>query len=253
METKDYFIRGQKQIVYHLNEMIKHKCMVTVSIDDQEHFLSALFEIDSKAQQLKFDGSRNADINRKLLSATKVLFRTEVKGIKASFKGKGIKALPGDKSVFIMSLPESIYWLQRRDCYRVRVPHYHLTFLQLLLKSAGKNYAFDTFNKKYKLADISADGFSFMNIDKDIQWHFESNLEKLVGKEIKGTLILDEDNLQDDILFEIKNVEVMKNGPAGHYRVGCKFTEISPLFMTSLQYYIRRIEIEEKEKSEAFL
>ncbi len=253
MEPKDFFIRDSKQIVNHLNDMVQNKCSLTVTIDDQLNFLTGLFEVNLKENLVKFDCSRNQALNQQLLNASKVLFRTEVYGIKASFKAKNIRLMPGDRAMFVMSIPDSIYWMQRRDYHRIRIPNNHHIYLQLLLKSSGKNYTMETFIKKYKLTDIGTDGFSFMNKDNDIQMHFESNIEKMLDQHINGTLIMEEENLQSEIVFTIKNVEKNKNGPAGYYRVGCQFTEIVPLFQANIQRYMQRIELDSKIKDEDLL
>lgn len=254
MEQKDYFIRNSKQIISKLTEVLNNRISLFVSIDNQEHFITAILEIDAKKQIIKFDCSRNEATNRQLLSASKVLFRTEVNGIKASFKGYNIKRQSGDKSVFEMSVPESIYWLQRREYYRIKVPYEHFSYLELVLKSFGKNAGMETFTKKLKLNDLSVEGFSFYVVDSDIQRHYESNMEKMVGMIIQGKLLIPEnDDDQSDVEFEIKSVEKMKNGPAGHYRVGCGFKQITQSFQANIQRYMQGIELEARAKAEGLL
>ncbi len=250
MEQKDYFVRNSKRIINHLNDMIKHRCSLLVTFDNQQSFLTAILEVDSKNNLLKFDCSRTESLNRQLLNSSKVLFRTELEGIKVSFKGWDIKQKSGDKTMFVMPIPESIYWMQRRDCYRIRVPYEHNSNLQIVLKSSGKNYTMDTFTKKFRLIDISINGFSFLNLDNDLQWHFESNIEKMQGKIIKGALFLrDHEHDQSNIEFAIRNIEKIKNAP-GQYRVGCEFTEISPSFQANVQRYMQRIELDARAKAE---
>jgi len=247
MEKKDYFVRHPKQIVNKLSDIHKHHCSILVSYDDQQSFLSAILEIDAKSNVFKFDCARNDADNKKLLSSVKVLFRTEFNGIKVSFKGVKIKQ-SGDKTFFSMPIPEVIYWLQRRDCFRVKVPTNHYCGLQLMLRSADKNYAMDTFPKRYRLLDVGVDGFAFLSTDNDLQWHFEANIEKLRDKEIAGTIMLREyEDIQSQMEFAIKNVEKMRT--AGHYRVGCQFIDITPLLQSNLQRYMQRVELDAKEKA----
>lgn len=247
MEQKDYFVRHPKQIVNKLKDVQESHCSLLVSFDDQQSFLTAILEIDAKSNVFKFDCARNDDVNKKLLSSAKVLFRTEFKGIKVSFKGLKIKQ-SGDKAFFSMPIPDVIYWMQRRDCYRIKVPTNHYCGLQLMLRSAEKDFAMETFPKRYRLLDVSVDGFAFLNTDNDLQWHFESNIEKMLDKEIEGTIMLREyEDIQSKISFVIRNVEKMRT--AGHYRVGCQFVDITPLLQSLMQGYMQRVELESKEKA----
>ncbi len=247
MEQKDYFVRHPKQIVNKLSDIQKHHCSLLVSFDNQQSFLTAILEIDGKSNVFKFDCSRSEADNKNLLSSGKVLFRCEYNGIKVSFKGLKIKQ-SGDKTSFSMPIPDVIYWMQRRDCFRIKVPTNHYCGLQLMLRSADKDFAMDTFPKRYRLLDVSVDGFAFLNTDNDIQWHFEANIEKLVDKEINGKIMLREyEDIQSDISFVIRNVEKMRT--AGHYRVGCQFIDITPLLQSNLQCYMQKVELESKEKA----
>ena len=247
MEQKDYFVRHPKQIANRLSEIQKSHSSLLVSFDNQQSFLTAILEVDAKGNVFKFDCSRNDADNRSLLSSAKVLFRTEFNGIKVSFKGAKIKQ-SGDKSSFSMPIPDVIYWMQRRDCYRIKVPTNHYCGLQLMLRSNDETLAMDTVPKRYRLLDVSVDGFAFLNADNDIQWHFEANIEKLVGKEVDGKIMLREyEDIQSDISFVIRNVEKMR--AAGHYRVGCQFIDISPLLQSNLQGYMQKVELESKEKA----
>ena len=251
MEQKDYFVRHPKQIVSKLSDIHKHHCSLLVSFDNEQSFLTAILEIDGKGNVFKFDCSRNDAANKQLLSSSKVLFRTEYNGIKVSFKGVKIKQ-SGDKASFSMPIPDVIYWMQRRDCYRIRVPTNHYCGLQLMLRPVEGNAAMETVPKRYRLLDVSVDGFAFLNADNDIQWHFESNIENLLDKEINGKLMLREyEDIQSDIRFVIRNVEKMR--AAGHYRVGCQFIDITPLLQSNLQGYMQKVELESKEKAERLL
>ena len=252
MDQKDFFIRHSKQIIKRLEEIAKKKCSLYVTIDNEQHFLTSIVEIDANENILKFDASRDEALNRQLLTANKVLFRTEVSGIKVSFKGDKIKQQADDHSLFVMPVPEAIYWMQRREGYRLRVPYDQKTILELVLNSTDTNQSMDTFIKKIKINDIGIDGFSFFIFDNDLQRHFESNIEKLVGVHIKGSLILDVENkIRSDIEFALKSVEKIKNGRAGQYRLGCQFTNITPLFQASVQQFMHRIELEARAEKNA--
>lgn len=235
---ESYLIRNQKLIISNLSLLIKNKCLFSVHWGDQsESFITSIIEFNQQDNSIIFDYGPEENLNYRLLNASKATFKTDFAGIKVAFNGTALKKITYEgEPAFIMPIPESLFWMQRREFYRVKVPISNPGYCQLVLK--------DREPINLELYDISLTGFSMLNASKEISellapktQFVQSKLmlsglgEGIVSFEVCARNIINPDNL--------KKLQ----------RIGCKFTRIPPAFETIIQRYMQQIEIENRQKA----
>ena len=238
----DYIVKAPKAVLGHFNDLINKKCLISAHFGDRnESFLTTIVEIDPKKKTLHLDCAPSEALDNRLLSSNKVLFRTEYNGIKVSFSAKDIKKTKADgESVFSMPIPDSIFWMQRRQYYRIKIPFSHTSsYCTLLFKADTEGGEVEAVN--FLLSDLSITGFSFLNPDP--KW-----VDRLQpDTEIDScTLHLNNGN-QASVSFVIKNnVKVRNNALSLQDRIGCLFLSLPTNFETSIQRYMQEIELQLK-------
>lgn len=244
MNENDYLVKGQKSIKEYLSVMFKKKCILSAYFGEHNlSFLTAILEIDLTNNVLKIDSAPSELLNKQLLSAPRVLFRTQVDGIKASFSGKDIKKTKiEDHPCFEMPIPTALFWMQRRQYYRIKVPLNHsnsICKLSLPVASETEEIVFETFT--FRLGDISIKGFTFFNPVADLYDEFE------VEKSFSNCQFFLHESSHTEVGFIIKNMSMVKlNANQNQQRIGCSFKDLSPHFESIIQRYMQEIEIQTK-------
>lgn len=237
-EASSFSIYNPRQIVHNLSILIRNKCLLSVRFGEgKAFFLTAILEIDERNNTLIFDYGPKEVLNQQLLKAPGSLFQADFAGIKVSFKGKMLtQILYNGEPAFAMPIPESIFWMQRREFFRIKSPRSKGSYCQLELE--GKSV-------KLMLYDISLTGFSMLNTSTDI-----SNL--LVPGMVldKCRLVLSED-AEDAVSIKICAKFIInpdKIAALNIQQIGCLFTKITPAFETLVQRYINQLQRESIQK-----
>lgn len=240
----DYIVKAPKAVLGHFNDLINKKCLISAHFGDRNaSFLTTIVEIDPKKKTLHLDCGPSEALDNQLLSSDKVLFRTEYNGIKVSFSAKNIKKTKADgEAVFAMPLPDSIFWMQRRQYYRIKIPFSHTSSYCTL------NFKSDTDDNvetvRFLLSDLSITGFSFLNPDPKWAERLQPDIEF-----DSCTLHLNNGN-QASVAFVIKNnVKVRNSTLTLQDRIGCLFNSLPANFETSIQRYMQEIELQLKNLS----
>lgn len=243
-KESDYLVRNPRLIAEHLTDIVKKKCIISAEFDENKAaFLTAIVELDRKNNILKLDCGPTELLTNQLLNSAKVLFRTEMDGIKVSFGGKGIKkSKSNDHTVLEMPLPSTIFWMQRRQFYRVKIPLSHVgSFCEMTYRTEHADGGIDTQSARFRLSDISICGFSFLNSDVEFNSHFDPN--KSV---IQCTLYLHEAG-HSSTDFIIKDVaDIKASATTTQQRIGGLFTGLTPAFESSILRYMQNIERQTK-------
>ncbi len=239
-KESDYLVRNPKRIVEHLTDIFKKKCIISAQFgENNASFLTAIVDLDINNNTLKLDCAPTELLNKQLLNAAKVLFRTEMDGIKISFSGKGIrKSKDTNQAMFEMPIPNPIFWMQRRQFYRVKIPLAHVgSFCEFFFSTDHEDGSTDTYSAKFRLSDISLSGFSLLNSDAKFASHFELNQSFT-----QCTLYL-HDATHSTISFIVKDItNIQANTTATQQRIGCFITDVTPAFESSILRYMQDIE-----------
>lgn len=236
----NYLIRNSKLIFSHLTDLVKKKCIISAHFgENNTSFLTAIVELDQKNNVLKLDCGPTELLNKQLLNSSKVLFRTEMDGIKVSFSGKDIKkSKHADHAVFTMPIPSAIFWMQRRHYYRVKIPLSHAgSYCEITFRVTNEDGSTGIQTVNFRLSDISISGFSFLNPNTEFVSHFEAD------KPFSECTLYLHDGNQSNIGFIVKDtIKIKSTVTTNEQRIGCLFTEITPTFESSILRYMQDIE-----------
>jgi flagellar brake protein len=242
-KESDYIERGPRTIMGHLTDMVKRKCILSAHFDRNQSFLTTIVDINPETKTLAVDCAPNEQLNKSLLVSAKVLFRTEVEGVKASFAAKKIhQTKVGEHQALVMDLPDSMFWLQRREFYRVKIPLSHeSTLCEIRFITEYEDGETEEQVGQFRVLDISTRGFSLLSTQECFQAFLQPE------QDINHCTLMLNDGNYDRVEFQVRyNNEIRVNPNTMHFRVGCMFTQISHTFEHSIQRYMQSIELQKK-------
>ncbi|WP_031433583.1 flagellar brake protein [Methylomarinum vadi] len=233
-----FFVNNPKRIHSYLSHLLKKKCLLSAHFgDNNDSFITTIVDIDPKKNLLILDYGPKEYLNKLLLKSEHKEFRTELDGIKVAFSADKIaKTRIDGHAVFTMPIPDAIFWMQRRKFYRLKVPLAHNSYCAI-----GFTNEEDNSEKiiRFKLMDISISGFAIINeqlkLSKDL----------IPTAEFENCTLHLHDGEEENVSFVIKNkFNLNPDKPDKGQRIGCEFTEITPLFESHIQRYMQNIERE---------
>lgn len=248
-KESDYLIRNPNLVMGHFKDIIKNRCIISAYFgENNQSYMTSIIAIDAKKGLMELDCAPTESLNAELLASPKVLFRTEMDGIKISFAGKSIKQIKKDgEKVFVMPMPDSIFWMQRRQCYRVKIPERHThCYTQFVVTTQYEDetgiHAMPNLTR-FKVVDLSISGFAFLNVTPGLADYV------LPPTEFNNCVLHlhDDQDSEARVSFQIMNViKIRSNRAIVAQRVGCRFTEMPPGFDAVLQRYVQDIELQSR-------
>jgi c-di-GMP-binding flagellar brake protein YcgR len=236
-DLSSYSIHNPKQIASNLILLIKSKCLLSARFGPgNESYITTLLGIDDKTHSVILDYGAKEDLNERILKAAKITFDADYNGIKVSFAGGGLKKITyRGETAFLMPIPKSLYWMQRREYFRVKSPLTKPSYCQLTIP--GKQPV------NLKLYDISLTGFAMLNVSKEVSEHL------VAGSTIeKSKLILAEAG-EGDISFEICAKYIINPEKLQKIqKIGCKFVNLNRSVEGIIQRYMQQIQREDIQK-----
>ncbi len=238
-EASSFLIYNPRSIIQNLSILIKNKRLLSVRFgEDKASFLTAIIDIDEANKAIIFDYGSKDDLNQQLLKADSITFDADFSGIKVSFKGSGLtQTLYNGEPAFTMPIPESIFWMQRREFFRITSPRSKGSYCELAQEGQEP--------VQLILNDISLTGFSLLNTSTEI-----SNLLVPGAKFEQCKLVLSETG-EDLISFSVCSKRIInpdKIAALKIQKIGCLFTQITPAFESTVQRYINQLQRESIQK-----
>lgn len=230
-----FAIRNLDQIVNHLTLLKNSNCLLSVVCkENNTTFLTTIIDIDKKNKSLTLDYGPKEYLNRPIINGHRTNFITEYNGIKVAFHGFSFKKIDFENQpAFLMPIPDSMLWMQRREFYRVRSPISKTSYCQITLPEQ------EPIN--LKLYDVSITGFSVLAESQEIRDFLAINAV------IENSKLFLEGSGEGEIDFEIKSKYLMNPDKINKIeKIGCMFTNIRPGFQTVIQQYMQQIERESK-------
>lgn len=236
-DLSSFSIQNSRQIISHLSLLVKNKCLLSARFGaNNESYITTLLGINEKNNTVILDYGSKEDLNQRILNANKVAFDTDYNGIKVSFTGAGLKKITHKgESAFSMSIPKSLYWMQRREYYRVKSPLSKPSYCQLIIE--------DRKPVNLKLYDISLTGFAMLNVSKEI-----SDL-MIPGKKIAQSKLILSEVGEGAISFEICAKYIINPDKLQKIqKIGCKFINLTRSVEETIQRYMQQIQREDLQK-----
>lgn len=236
-DISSFSVQNPKQIVNYLLLLLKGKSLLSARFGaNNESYITTLLDINQGSNILVLDSGSKEDLNQQILRAGKAIFDADYKGIKVSFAGSGIKQIvyKGDPA-FAMPIPRSIYWMQRREYFRVKSPLTKPSYCQLMLE--------DKKAVNLKLCDISLTGLAMFNVSKEIS-------ELLVpGALFSRCKLILADAGECMISFEVRSKYIVNPDKIQKIqKIGCKFIDITRSAEEIIQRYMHQIQRESLQK-----
>lgn len=198
-------------------------------------FLTAIINIDESNNSIVFDRGPKEALNQQLLKSQRVIFQADFAGIKSSFRSETPKEILYDgESAFTVPIPESLFWMQRREYFRVKSPRAKGSYCQLIFE--GRQPV------NLMLYDISLTGFSMLNTSAAIS-------ELLIpDTQYENCKLFLTDIGEGEVSFKICSKMVINPNKIDQLKiqkVGCSFTKIAPAFEMIVQRYINQLQRED--------
>lgn len=236
-DISSFSIQNSKQIVSHLSLLVKSKCLISARFGaSNESYITTLLGIDEKNNAVVLDYGPKEDLNQRILNAGKVAFDADYNGIKVSFAGTALKKIThkGD-TAFSMPIPKSLYWMQRREYYRVKSPLSKPSYCQLIIE--GKKPV------NLKLYDISLTGFAMLNVSREV-----SDL-LIPGNTLEQCKLILAEAGEGMISFEICAKYIINPDKLQKIqKIGCKFIKLARPVEEIIQRYMQQIQREDLQK-----
>ena len=125
-ELEKYTLRGARQILQLLQDLITHRGLITAHTGDGHSFMTAVLKVDEERARVVLDPSPDPQANRRALAAPRLTCITQLDGIRIQFPLVGLsEGQDKGRSAFIAPLPTEMLRLQRREFYRLQVPLAH--------------------------------------------------------------------------------------------------------------------------------
>lgn len=228
------YIGDAKQVLSHLNRLIKNKCLLSVHFGvKNDSFITTILELDRKKNRLLFDYGPMEYLNRQLLESRQIEFRCDYEGIKVAFTVEKLEAIrrQGQKA-FAATIPDSIFWQQRRQFYRVKIPASHQSYCEIKLPEHDQAV-------RFRLLNLSISGFCFINERVDLS---EALLPTV---EFNDCAIQLNGSASETVSFVIKNKFTLHPEKIGKgQRIGCAFTKLTTAGESRILRYMQQIELE---------
>lgn len=234
--AEKYLLQSRGEIIQKLRMLAKDKCLITAHFNaGQDSLITAVIDVLKEKELIALDYGSNEKVNQKLLTADRIVFKTQHHGITAQFSAKSIiKAKLKGQPVFAVPLPEDLLWVQRREYYRIRIP--------LGMPIECHHTDDDGETKVHTVIDISSGGLALADPD----YYFD--LEDAAGTVLQNCKISLPEFGEGLVGLEIRNQLPLKfDDPGAGQRIGCSFVSIGSDFEANIQRYIHHIEAQRKQ------
>jgi len=238
-----YLVRSPKQVMSYLNLLSTERCLVSAGFgeSDKDTFLTAIMDINEKEKTITLDCGPKEYLNKRLLDSAIIKCSTEYKGIKVHFEGRKVKKAgsPADPS-FIIPIPNSIFWVQRRQFYRIRSPLSKNSFCKIpFINPETQEQTVLTL----RIHDLSASGISIVNDS------IECSSLLIPEVEIDNCTLSLEDEFDLKVSLEVRHkMSTNPNKKGKEERIGCYISNATPRIESTILRYMQRIERDLKQK-----
>lgn len=220
-----------------LRRMIDQRSMLEAPLDDGNvALLTVLLDFDERRDQLLFDASPHAHVERRILETPALTFATRVDKVNVRFSTGPFEKISFEgMPAYRAPTPERLSYIQRREYFRIDVPIGHPTYCQVVAPADADHPPRDF---RSRVHDISGGGVSLL-----VPPGAESVLTP--GNHFAGCKLLLPESPPALVSLRVRrNFRApRRNGPA-HTCAGCEFVDLLPNAQTAVQRYLMRLDRE---------
>lgn len=225
-----FYLETRTEVVQILRSLNMHADSLAVYFDQGRNFiLTALLDVRPTQETFVFDLGSSEEMNNRLLKSDKLIFVGIQDGIRVQWTtGPVAKTQYGGSPAFVAWLPQTVLRLQRRDYFRVTVPH--------SLTARCYIPALNTGSEGLVVHDISVGGLCVLANDQLAKAQVMDRFDRC-------TVSLGEPlgDIQESL--EVRHITpVNLRGGKSQTRVGLRFTDISPADQARIQRFLVKVE-----------
>ncbi|MDQ5939730.1 MAG: YcgR PilZN protein [Pseudomonadota bacterium] len=235
-------LRNRAMIVNNLAMLVKNKSNVSASLGGKETLLTVLIAINHKEGTIVLDYGSSDYLNKKLLSVKNPKFNTTFNGIQVAFhvdqvtigKYKGADC-------FMIDIPDSLYWYNRREYYRVDTPTLNPAYIEIELAEPEEDAKLE-YKEAFALATAKINQKLLTDIQNEIaeeQQAWQRAYQKMtIDSKIKAKrerAIFEEEREANPVVPDPKLARVVRLSLSDISMSGCKLTNVDPEFSYFLQ------------------
>ena len=235
-------LRNRAMIVNNLAMLVKNKCNVSASLGGKETLLTVLIAINHKEGTIVLDYGSSAYLNKKLLAVKNPKFNTVFNGIQVAFhvdqvtigKFKGADC-------FMIDIPDSLYWYNRREYYRVDTPTLNPAYIDIEIAEPEEDAKLE-YKEAYALATAKIQQKLLAAIQEEIaeeQQAWQRAYQKMtIDSKIKAKrerAIFDEEREANPVMPDPKLARMVRLNLSDISMSGCKLINTDPEFSYFLQ------------------
>jgi c-di-GMP-binding flagellar brake protein YcgR len=229
-------------IVNNLAMLVKNKCNVSASLGGKETLLTVLIAINHKEGTIVLDYGSSAYLNKKLLAVRNPKFNTVFNGIQVAFhvdqvtigKFKGADC-------FMIDIPDSLYWYNRREYYRVDTPTLNPAYIEIEIAEPEEDAKLE-YKEAYALATAKIQQKLLAAIQEEIaeeQQAWQRAYQKMtIDSKIKAKrerAIFEEEREANPVVPDPKLARIIRLNLSDISMSGCKLINSDPEFSYFLQ------------------
>jgi len=235
-------LRNRAMIVNNLAMLVKNKCNVSASLGGKETLLTVLIAINHKEGTIVLDYGSSAYLNKKLLAVKNPKFNTVFNSIQVAFhvdqvtigKFKGADC-------FMIDIPDSLYWYNRREYYRVDTPTLNPAYIDIEIAEPEEDAKLE-YKEAYALATAKIQQKLLAAIQEEIaeeQQAWQRAYQKMtIDSKIKAKrerAIFDEEREANPVMPDPKLARMVRLNLSDISMSGCKLINTDPEFSFFLQ------------------
>ena len=225
---EQYMLYNRAGIIQKLRQLGKSRNLITAHFGDgQFSMLTVVVDVMPDKDMLVLDYGSDEKMNKRMLAAKRIVFKTQHLGITAQFTCTSIqKAKRHGKSAFACNLPDSLLWVQRREFYRVKVPLNDNVTCELYHNDEAI---------QFPVLDISIGGLALHYTDQPIE------LE--AGQVFYNCRLVLSNMGEGSVNLEVRNqLPGATSGLPSGSRIGCTFFDLPTDLSSTIQRYIHTID-----------
>ncbi len=235
LDDARYRVDSDVEVAYVLRGLARNKAVVTAHVSGTKEFaVTAVLDVDVQAQTVTLDASANQALNQRLIDSSPVRFVSNDEGVRVQFQAHKVeKALFQGRPALRLTIPRSLYKMQRREFYRMPTPILDPVTCSI---TVGENDV-----RNMPLSDIGLGGICLAGEFGEEPPALGTVFERCgiaLGK--FGVLRID---------LRVRNtyLVMLKNGTQSR-RTGCQFLSITPHQEAMVQRYIILLEQQRRAK-----
>ncbi len=182
--------------------------MVIAALDGRDTILTSIIHVNQKSGKVIIDTSPSVVLNTKMLITKTVRFTAVFNGVQVAFSGTNIEKIKhAGHDSFIISLPDSLYWYDKRNAYRIKTPIINRVICKVRLiapyEESEPEYKmnYEIALKKIKVRMLERKEEYFKNEQKA----FEKSLFRMTPEEQEKAKLEREAQLEEKRKIEIEN------------------------------------------------